>query len=136
MRFATAGTRSGISIRALGSTGTPTTTGSGSDTIVFFGTFGPADTNTITNFATGVDLVEFGVSECSILPSGAPASSVFVANTSGLAQDASDRIVFQSNTGKLFVDQYGLTGATAVLFAQLLPNASISQLDFNIFLTA
>ena len=49
------------------------------------------------------------------------------------AQDADDRILYQSSTGRLFYDPDGVGGIDAVLFAQLEPRTELSRYSFVAF---
>ena len=61
------------------------------------------------------------------------APSAFVKNTSGNAQDSSDRIIYESDTGKLFFDRDG-TGAVAKQhFATVGKNLGLTHADFFVF---
>ena len=108
--------------------------GAGADTFVFFGDYGPTNFARITDYSVADDRFSVDATDSSILPAGALAATAFIANTTGLAQDASDRIIFQSNTGKLFFDADGAGGAAAVQFAQITPNLAITAAEFNIFI--
>ncbi|HEX8256239.1 MAG TPA: calcium-binding protein [Allosphingosinicella sp.] len=59
---------------------------------------------------------------------GTLASSAFVAGTSAL--DASDRIVFDTATGRIFYDVDGFGGAAQVLIARVDINTPLTHLDF------
>jgi Ca2+-binding RTX toxin-like protein len=108
--------------------------GAGADTFVFFGAYGAGNTARITDYAVADDQISFDATDAAILPAGALAATAFVANTSGLAQDAGDRIIFQTTTGKLFFDTDGQGGADAIFFALLTPNLAITAAEFNIFI--
>lgn len=49
------------------------------------------------------------------------------------AHDASDRIIYDSNSGKLFFDVDGTGGAAAVQFATIKPGLALSHQDFVVF---
>ena len=108
--------------------------GAGADTFVFFGDYDPTNTDLITDYSVAADQIRFDATDSAILPVGALAAAAFVTNITGLAQDASDRIIYQSNTGKLFFDADGLGGVAAVQFAQVTPNLGLSNAEFNIFI--
>ena len=108
--------------------------GAGADTFVFFGDYNPTNTDLITDYSVAADQIRFDATDSAILPVGALAAAAFVTNITGLAQDASDRIIYQSNTGKLFFDADGLGGVAAVQFAQVTPNLGLSNAEFNIFI--
>ena len=56
----------------------------------------------------------------------------FVANTAGTAQDASDRIVYETDTGKLFYDSNGNAAGGETQFAQLAAGLALTNNDFLI----
>jgi Ca2+-binding RTX toxin-like protein len=56
----------------------------------------------------------------------------FAANASGTAQDASDRIIYETDTGKLFYDSNGSTAGGAVQFALLGTGLALTNADFFI----
>ena len=58
--------------------------------------------------------------------------SQFAANASGTAQDASERIIYETNTGKLFYDSNGSAVGGAVQFAKLTTGLAVTNADFNI----
>lgn len=107
--------------------------GAGADTFLFFGDDGPDNIARINDYAVADDLIRFDATDASILPSGVLAANAFVINTTGLAQDAFDRIIYQTNTGKLFFDTDGAGGTAAVLFAQITPNLAMTVAEFDIF---
>lgn len=61
---------------------------------------------------------------------GALAAGNFVSNTAGVAKDATDYIVYESDTGKLFYDADGNGKGAAVLFAQLSNKPVLTADDF------
>jgi serralysin len=58
------------------------------------------------------------------------AASAFAANTTGLAGNADDRIIYETDTGKLFYDADGSGAGAAVQFAVLTGNPTITNADF------
>jgi Ca2+-binding RTX toxin-like protein len=56
----------------------------------------------------------------------------FWKSTAGVAHDANDRIIYETDTGKLVYDSNGSTAGGAIHFATLAPNLAINQLDFLI----
>ena len=110
------------------------TGGTGSDQFVF---------NTALNAATNVDqITDFNVAADTIILENAIFSTIvgtgtltaaqFVANTAGTAQDASDRIVYETDTGKLFYDSNGDAAGGATQFAQLAAGLALTNNDFLI----
>lgn len=66
---------------------------------------------------------------------GAPgtlAAAAFRLNSTGLAGDASDRIIYNFATGALFFDHDGLGGAAGVRFATLIPGLVMVNTEFAV----
>jgi Ca2+-binding RTX toxin-like protein len=95
--------------------------------------------NTPLNAASNVDVItDFNVADDTILLDNAVfASSLglgyisageFVIGTA--AQDANDRIIYNSSTGALFYDNDGVGGNAQVQFAALRPGLALTNLDF------
>ena len=99
--------------------------------------------NTALNAATNVDqITDFNVAADTIILENAIFSTIvgtgtltaaqFVANTAGTAQDASDRIVYETDTGRLFYDSNGDAAGGATQFAQLAAGLALTNNDFLI----
>ena len=113
-------TGNGEANRILGGGGNDTLTGgAGADTFWFYPPVTVENNvDTITDFLSGTDKLEFSADSFS--PLGAPgqiAADVFVLGTS--AQDANDRLIYDSGTGSLFYDADGTGSGTAQLVANL-----------------
>ena len=76
-----------------------------------------ANIDLVADFQTGVDRILLEDSVFTGLSSGPLAAGAFRTGTA--AQDADDRIIYDSTTGQLFYDADGVGGAAAVQFAQL-----------------
>ncbi|MNT95571.1 hypothetical protein D3C72_2374700 [compost metagenome] len=63
---------------------------------------------------------------------GALASTAFVANASGLAADASDRVIYETDTGMLYYDSNGSAAGGRVLIADLDAGLGLTALDFSV----
>jgi hypothetical protein len=50
-----------------------------------------------------------------------------------VARDASDRILYDAATGKIFYDEDGTGSATAILFAEVRPGLTLTNLDFSAY---
>ena len=83
--------------------------------------------DTITDFASGQDRLEFDLSDFGL--TGAAAENL-VANAYGTAVDANDFLVFNTTTKELFYDADGAGGAAAVHIATL----NVSSLTISDFL--
>ena len=113
-------TGNGEANRILGGGGNDTLTGgAGADTFWFYPPVTVENNvDTITDFLSGTDKLEFSADSFS--PLGAPgqiAADVFVLGTS--AQDANDRLIYDSGTGSLFYDADGTGSGTAQLVANM-----------------
>lgn len=122
--------------RLDGKGGNDTLTGSSNlvaNTFIFSTKLGPDNVDTISNFFVPNDLIQlenavfatFGVT-------GTLAASEFRINTTGLAQDADDHIIYQSTTGKLFYDLNGSAAGGGVHFATLAAGLDLTNVDFTI----
>ncbi|KQS88430.1 MULTISPECIES: M10 family metallopeptidase [unclassified Rhizobium] len=97
--------------------------------------------NTALNAATNLDrILDFNVADdiislenaifTQVGALGVLAAAAFKANTSGLATDASDRIIYETDTGDLLYDSDG-TGATAgIQFARITAGLALTNTDF------
>ena len=109
--------------------------GLGQDTFVFNSTTGAGNVDTIVGYSVPDDTI---VLENSIftglgLGTGALAASAFVANVTGFAEDAFDRIIYRMDIGTLFYDVDGIGGIAEVAFAQITANlAGFGQGEFDI----
>jgi Ca2+-binding RTX toxin-like protein len=54
----------------------------------------------------------------------------FWKSTAGVAHDANDRIIYETDTGRMIYDSNGSAAGGAVLFAIVAPNLAITQADF------
>ncbi|MEQ1956819.1 calcium-binding protein [Mesorhizobium sp. CN2-181] len=94
-----------------------------------------ASTNSdkITDFKAADDTIELSSAIFQTLAVGALASSAFRANTTGLAADADDRIIYNTTNGGLYYDADGSGAAARTLFGVLTDKAAITAADFLIF---
>lgn len=121
--------------RLLGGVGNDTLTGgAGADVFVF---------NTALNASTNVDrITDFSVADDTIWlengvltalgAAGALASTAFLRNTTGLAADAGDRLIYESDTGELYYDSNGSAAGGSTLIAVLNPSLLLTHLDFSV----
>ena len=110
------------------------TGGPGNDQFVF-NTALNATTNVdqITDFSVGVDTIVLeNAIFTTIVGTGTLTAAQFVANAAGIALDADDRIVYETDTGKLFYDSNGSAAGGATQFAQLAPGLAPTHNDFLI----
>jgi len=105
----------------------------GADTYYFsYALNGTTNVDTIKGFSS-IDLISLSSSIFTKAgPAGTLAASAFVANTSGKAGDASDRIIYETDTGILRYDPDGTGAAAAVAFAIIDNKAAMNNADFVI----
>ena len=112
--------------------------GNGNDDLTGFGGQDAFLFNTPLNAAGNIDrILDFNVAddtirlEQAVFPAfgvGTISADQFVIGTS--AQDASDRIIYNSSTGALFYDNDGIGGNAQVQFAELSRGLALTNLDF------
>ncbi len=95
----------------------------GADIFQFTAALGAGNVDTIADFVSGTDKIAL---DDAIF--GAFSANAFVAGTA--AQDADDRIVYDSATGQLFFDADGNGAGAHVLFATLQPGTVLAASDF------
>ena len=66
------------------------------------------------------------------MKAGKLSAAAFAKNTSGLATDKYDRVIYETDTGKLFYDADGNGKVKAVHFATLTKNLALTADDFFI----
>ena len=118
--------------RIAGGSGNDLLTGGAGNDLFVFADYGAGNVDTILDFAVGDKIgldrtMLFGT----IDKLGALDPGAFRYGTQ--AQDADDRILYQSSTGKLFYDPDGVGGVDAVLFAQVAPGTALNANSFVAF---
>jgi len=105
------------------------TGGAGSDRFVFDASLGPSNVDKITDFSSVDDTIylENGVFTA-LISTGTLNASAFFSGT--VAQDSSDRVIYNPNTGALTYDPDGTGTAASVEFAQVSPGLSLQYHDF------
>ena len=101
----------------------------GSDIFAFSSVLGGSNVDTIVDFSNGVDKIGLDDDTFIGVTSGNLAN-VFVNGT--MAQDADDRIIYDSATGQLFYDPDGNSPQAQVLFAVVNGAPQLSALDFMV----
>ena len=115
----------------------------GNDTLVGGGGRDTFFFNTTLNATSNVDLIDdYSVADdtirlenaifTAITGTGTLTVAQFVKNSSGTAADASDRIIYETDTGKLFYDSNGNASGGRIHFATLDPNLALTAADFYI----
>lgn len=108
--------------------------GSGNDVFVFDTALGATNIDTITDFSFVNDTIRLDNAVFNaIVGVGFLSAAQFVANTSGTASDSSDRIIYETDTGKLFYDSNGNAAGGSVQFATLSAGLGITNADFFVF---
>ena len=108
--------------------------GGDTDTFVFRET-GTANADRVADFTSGLDKLILDASAMSALGASgnfAAGDARFAANASGTAQDASDRVIFNTTTKQLFYDADGSGSGTAVLIATLQSGGALAATDIVI----
>jgi Ca2+-binding RTX toxin-like protein len=114
-----------------GGAGNDTLTGRGGvDTFVFHEK-GDANADQITDFTPGGEKIWLDRTEFTGTSYGWLTASAFVTGTA--AQDADDRIIYNSATGWLFHDADGVGAAAQVPFAQISSGLALSASEFFMF---
>ncbi|WP_143523616.1 calcium-binding protein [Pararhizobium arenae] len=117
-----------------GYAGNDTLTGaSGKDTFIFHTALNPTtNVDKITDFSAIDDTIQLenGIFTA-LTATGALSAAAFRANGTGVAADSTDRIVYETDTGKIFYDRDGSgTSYDGVLFATLVNKPTITSSDF------
>lgn len=115
-----------------GKGGSDTMTGlGGKDFFVFSSALGVSNVDTITDFAAVDDTIRLeNAIFTALTTTGTLAAAAFRANATGLAGDADDRIIYETDTGKLFYDFNGNTVGGGVHFATLTGAPTVTNADF------
>ena len=115
----------------LGDSGSDVLTGgSGADIFVFNTEAGLSNIDRITDFSVADDTIQLENAIFTGLVAGALSATGFAANASGQAQDSSDRVIYETDSGALFFDADGKGGAAAVQIATLSAGLALTAADF------
>ncbi|ARJ69300.1 M10 family metallopeptidase C-terminal domain-containing protein [Paracoccus contaminans] len=106
--------------------------GAGDDFFRFATALGEGNVDRIMDFDAGSDMCLLDGSIFATLAEGDLAVGAFQANRGGLAIDADDRIIFDTDDRMLAYDADGAGGAAAIVFAQISGTRLISADDFHI----
>jgi Ca2+-binding RTX toxin-like protein len=106
--------------------------GTGKDKFVFDTALSAGNVDVIVDFKSGTDMFALDSDFFGALGAAVKANELRN-NTTGDAQDANDRLIYETDTGKLFYDADGNGAGAKVHFATLSSKpASVSHLDFEI----
>lgn len=108
------------------------TGGAGNDRFLFDTKLGSTNVDRITDYSVAADTIALDNVIFDVLREGKLAAAAFVANTSGRAADASDRIVYERDSGKIWYDENGNAAGGAVHVATIAANLNLTASDFII----
>ena len=109
------------------------TGGSGQDIFVFNSALnGSTNVDKITDFNVAADTIQLDDLFFTALSTGTLVATAFRANTTGLAADAADRVIYETDTGELYYDSNGNASGGAVLFARVTTGLALTNADFVI----
>jgi Ca2+-binding RTX toxin-like protein len=107
------------------------TGGTGEDSFRFSTELGKGNIDRITDFNVVQDSIQLdNLIFTALGANGALALGAFFKSAAGVAQDASDRIIYDTDNGGLFYDADGTGRTAAIQFAQLGTNLALSASDF------
>jgi Ca2+-binding RTX toxin-like protein len=106
--------------------------GAGADTFVFSTAASAANLDRISDFSVADDTIQIENAVFTGLATGALAASAFASNLTGLATTTSQRIIYESDTGRLYHDADGSGAGARVHFATLTAGLGLTQSDFFI----
>ncbi len=109
------------------------TGGAGEDLFRFSTALGNGNIDRITDYNVAKDTILLdNLIFTAIGANGALALGAFFKSAAGLAQDADDRIIYDTDSGGLWYDADGIGQIAAIQFAQLSANLVLSAADFTI----
>lgn len=108
------------------------TGGSGKDIFKFDGKTGSINIDKITDFKVVDDTIQLSKAIFTVFgaTAGEINSTKFVKNTTGLAQDSNDYLIYETDTGKLFYDANGNASGGQVQIALLGKSLALTSADF------
>jgi Ca2+-binding RTX toxin-like protein len=109
------------------------TGGTGEDAFRFSTALGSSNVDRIMDFKVSDDTILLdSLIFASAGADGALALGAFHRSAAGVAHDADDRIIYDTNSGELFYDADGTDAVGAIRFARLSTNLNLSAADFTI----
>ena len=113
-------------------TGSDTLTGAaGSDTFVFTNALGASNVDSITDFNVAADTIQLDSAIFNtIVGTGTLSLAQFTANACGTAQDADDRIIYDTDSGQLFFDSNGNAAGGSIQFATVAAGLALTNANF------
>ncbi|WP_442578228.1 beta strand repeat-containing protein [Mesorhizobium sp. ASY16-5R] len=104
----------------------------GNDTFVFSTALGVGNVDTIVDFSTADDRFLLSDAIFTALSTGVLAAAAFRVNTTGAAGDSTDRIIYESDTGKLFYDADGTGAGAGIHFSTVGIGLNLTNADFSV----
>ncbi|WP_394887518.1 hypothetical protein ACG873_21745 [Mesorhizobium sp. AaZ16] len=108
------------------------TGGFGNDTFVFNTALGSGNIDTITDFNVANDTIQIDNAIFTTLGLGVLAAGAFRTNVTGAAQDADDRVIYESDSGRVWYDSNGNAAGGNFLFADLASGLALTNSDIVI----
>ena len=110
------------------------TGGAGSDTFQFDTALSAtSNVDQVTDYNVAADTMRLeNAIFTALTAAGTLASGAFASNSTGLAGDSSDRIIYEKDTGELYYDANGSAAGGGIHFATLTANLSLTNADFFI----
>ena len=109
------------------------TGGTGSDVFVFDAAVIAGNADRISDFSVVDDTIRLNSAVFTGLVSGSLAADAFAANNTGNAMAATDRIIYETDTGGLYFDSDGVGGLARVQFATIGTGLALTSGDFVVF---
>jgi serralysin len=131
-KYADVLTGDGNANQLTGGAGADTLTGGGGADSFIFKTApgGTLQADRITDFVTDVDTILLDDAFFAAVPLGDLAAGAFVANTTGHAGDASDRVIYETDTGWVRYDADGTGAGVGIVFLRLNTGLNLGADDF------
>lgn len=106
--------------------------GAGADKFVFDTGLDPTNIDRIADFDVALDVIELKATVFAGIATGALSKAAFNANADGVAKDAQDRIIYETDTGNLFYDSDGTGAGQSILFGSVSAGLDLTSADFLI----
>lgn len=104
--------------------------GAGNDSFLFNTALTNSNADRILDFSVANDTIRLDDAVFTSLSTGQLAANAFTSNTSGFATDAADRIIYETDTGRVWYDADGQGGGGRVLVATLATGLALTNADF------
>lgn len=105
----------------------------GKDVFLFNSALGGGNVDTLLNYSVADDSIKLeNAIFTALAATGTLAGSRFVANAAGIATTLDHRIIYETDTGKIFYDSNGSAAGGAILFATVAPGLAMTASEFTI----